>query len=231
MNLREILADRQLVIETRSLARWVGFAIVAILLATTVNGYTQKHSNKKSSEPRQPNAIFIDQGVVQGKTYKNVDLGIELTPASNLRFDTPRLMGSPATGHVLVTVGAWSEEDWQGMKEGTTFYAELLVMYPEDQRSAEDYMKKVVRQQTDDGFQQPKNESSTRLAGTWFVRSDFLKDSVYEAVFVKACDQWMFVFIFSGHGFEAVKRLIDAADVKFDVKKSGCTVRSEKNGQ
>jgi len=111
----------------------------------------------------------------------------------------------------------------QGIQEGANFYAETLAFYPDSQRSTEAYLRKVVRQQLSEGFEQVGGPSGTRLGQAVFARSDFKKGAVYEAIFVKACEAYVFVFIFSGNGADSVKKLIVPTDLKLDSQKSRCS--------
>lgn len=164
----------------------------------------------------------MDKGAVEGRTYTNPSIGLELTPATGLVFDTPELTGTPGTVPQLVTVAAWGEKRWFAARNGTVFYADALAYYPESQQSTESYVRKVTRGNIQEGFEPVRQNVAATLGGVSFARTDFKKGAVYEAVLVKACDAQAFVFIFTGSGPDAVNSLIKQTGVKLDPLRSGC---------
>src|SRR6516165_2956850 len=85
----------------------------------------------------------MDKGSVEGRTYKNASIGLELTVADGLEFQAPELKGTPGAVPLLVTVTAWRSEGLLSPRTATAFYADALAYYPEAQRSTDAYMRKV----------------------------------------------------------------------------------------
>jgi hypothetical protein len=163
-----------------------------------------------------------DKGLVEGRTYKNASVGLELTPAPGLELGTPELKGNPGTVPLLVTISALGEWRLFSAREVMAFYTDALAYYPETRRSTDAYMQRLVRGNEKEGFQPLEGSSANKLGGSTFARRDFKKGLVYEAVLVKACDAQALVFIFAGSDRDAVNKLIAATGLKLDVATSGC---------
>ena len=174
--------------------------------------------------PSKPTAVVPqwDKGVVEGRTYKNASVGLELTPAPGFEFGTPELKGNPGTVPLLVTITALGEWKLFSAREVMAFYTDALAYYPETRRSTDAYMQRVIRGNREEGFEPLDGSSESKLDGSTFARQDFKKGLRYEAVLVKACKAQALVFIFAGSDRDAVNKLIAATGLKLDLKTSGC---------
>lgn len=128
-------------------------------------------------------------------------------------------MGTPGTTPLLVKVEADADS---GLISGlfsarslTIFYADALAYYPEEQRNAPRYLRKVVRTNEADGYQHVDGKSSDEISGISFVRADFTKAEVYETVFVTTHNDYAFVFIFVGPDIGVVSKMVASTNVKF----------------
>jgi hypothetical protein len=194
---------------------------IVVLVIFAMLGWSQEparvQTNRSLPIPR------LDKGFVEGNTYKNLSLGLELTPDPKLKFGTPELRGKPGTVPLSVSVAAWGEFRPYSAREGTTFLATALAYYPADQRSTDACVRKVVQANRKDGFEPVQGGRESELGGTLFARTDFFKvGPVYEAVFVKACDTQALIFAFMGSDRGAVNKLIAATELKLDLPSSGC---------
>ncbi len=196
----------------------ISIALVAWCLQGMV---AEVPTRPSSSAPR------LNKGFVEGKTYMNPSLGLELTPDPDLKLGTPVLKGTPGTLPLSVTIAAWGEPKLFSAREGTAFYADTLAYYSDDQRSTSAYMRKVVRANQKDGFERVEGSPESKLGGVSFARTDFFKKGpAYEAVFVRSCDSHALVFVFAGSGRDAVDKLIARTVLKLDLSISGCGTRS-----
>jgi hypothetical protein len=174
--------------------------------------------------PSKPSGVVPrwDKGVVEGRTYKNASVGLELTPAPGLEFGPPELKGNPGTVPLLVTITAAGKEKLFSAREVTAFYSDALAYYPEARRTTDAYMLRVARNNQKEGFDLVEVRSDDKLGGITFARQDFKKSMVYEAVLVRACDAQALVFIFGDSDRDAVNKLIAATELKLDLTHSGC---------
>jgi hypothetical protein len=195
--------------------------IIAFSLCLTVVAASQDRKPEIVLRPSGP-APHWDEGKVEGRTYKNTSVGIELTPPPGLEFGSPELKGNPGSVQLLVTVTAVGEYKLLTARKVMAFYADALAYYPSTRRSTDAYMLRIVRSQQGDGYQPEGNTSQDRLGGVPFTRQDFKKGIVYESVFVRACDAQAFVFIFGGADQETVNSLSAATELKLDPVTSGC---------
>lgn len=156
-------------------------------------------SQEPAVAPEKP-ALSVprfDKGTVDGKTYKNASVGLELTPAPMLELGTPGLRGKPGTVPSSVTISALGHLE-RTRVEGTTFLATALAYYLDDQRSTDACMRRLIQANQKNGFKLVQGSGEGELGGVLFARTDFSKEGpVYEAVFVKACDMQALAFVFS----------------------------------
>jgi hypothetical protein len=160
----------------------------------------------------------LEKGDVLGGTYKNIFFGVELTPASNLKFSKPELTGN------TLRVTALGKFIPHSAREMTSFAAMPLTSCPEGSHSSDACMQGVVKANQKDGFEETADVSGGLLGGISFLRRDFShhKLPAYEAVFLKACDTNLLLFVFSSSGKDAVDKLIAETDLKLDLAHSGC---------
>jgi hypothetical protein len=195
--------------------------MLPVLLAFALPAWPQNRVSPPSPGPAW------DKGFAEGRTYKNPSIGLQLTAAPGLQWSAPELKGNAGTLPLLVTVAAWGDKKMFAARQGTVFYAEALASYPEDQRSTDAYMLKVVSRNRANGFV-PINASFDNFGGLQFERSDFKKGSVYEAALVRACETEALVLFFTDSDLGAVNRLVAATDLKLDLARSGCMVKAHK---
>jgi hypothetical protein len=172
-----------------------------------------------------------DKGVVEGRTYKNASVGLEITPPPGLAFGDPELKGNPGTVPLLVTITAAGEPTLFSAREVMAFYTDALAYYPEGRRSTDAYMQRVIRGNQKEGFEISDGISDSKWGGLTFVRQDFKKGIVYEGVLVKACRAQALVFIFGDSDRDAVNKLIAATELKLDLTSSGCGSPAEAPAQ
>jgi len=202
-------------------------SIVAVLtcaLSVPQTAWSQGRTTVVVPSTTAPHVPPLDKGSVEGRTYKNATLGLELTVAPHLELGAPELKGTAGTVPLLVTVAAWGPKKWFSGREGTIFYADALAYYPEGLRSTDDYVRRITRANQQEGFEPDVAEGAklSRFAGVSFARVDFRKGAVYEAVLVKACQAFALVFIFPGPDLEAVNKLTAATQLKLDSSAASC---------
>src|SRR5579863_3488454 len=149
------------------------------------------------NQPSGP-APHWDKGEVVGRTYKNASVGIEFTPPTSLELGDPKLKGNPGTLPLLVTINAAGEYIPATARKVMAFYTDALAYYPSTRRSTEDYMRRIVRNQQNHGYEPIEAAPYGMLGGIAFARYDFKKGIVYESALVKMCDTQALVFIFAG---------------------------------
>lgn len=184
-----------------------------------VGAVSQNRKPETLTRPSEPEPNW-EKGTVEGRTYKNASVGIELTPPPGLELGDPELRGTLGTVPLLVTITALGE--YRLPRSVLSFYADALAYYPSTQRSTEAYMRKVVRSQQNDGYEPVDSAPRGELGGVTFARKDFKKGIVYESVLVRACEAQSFVFMFGGADQETVDKLNAATELKLDPVTSGC---------
>jgi len=165
----------------------------------------------------------MDKGIVEGKTYKNPSIGVELTPAPELELGTPDLKGTPGTLSEQVSVAAMGEQKWFSTRNAMYLFVDVLASNPPDERSAEAGMRKSIKANRELGLEPVRESPGGRLGGMSFLRQDFRKGSTYQAVLTKTCDTLELLFIFTGSGREEVDRLIAATRLNMDLARTGCS--------
>jgi hypothetical protein len=164
----------------------------------------------------------LDEGSIQGKTYKNPSLGLELTADPSLTFQRPELKGN-GTKRESLLVAALGKFRSESAREGTFIGAVALAYYPEDQRSTDSCMRRMVEAQQKNGFKVMRGSPQSELGPTMFVRADFMREGpVYETVFVKACDALALTIVFAGPDRDTVEKFVAAPDLKLDPSVLSC---------
>jgi TonB family protein len=175
-------------------------------------------------EYNQPSgaAPHWNKGEVVGRTYKNASVGIEFTPPTTLELGDPKLKGNSGTLPLLVTINAACEHIPGTARKVMAFYTDALAYYPSTQRSTEEYMRRIVRNQQNNGYEPIEAAPYGMLGGIAFARYDFKKGIVYESALVKTCETQALVFIFAGADEEIVNELSAETELKLDPATSGC---------
>jgi TonB family protein len=195
---------------------------LAIIFGFSLTAWSQERITKVVPRTYSLPIPQMDKGKVEGRTYRNPSIGLELTPAPELEWGTPETEGPPGAVPVFVKVDAWGEQKLFSARNGTVFCAEALSNLPTEHRSTEAYMRMLVSGNQKDGFDPVQEHLECKLDGVTFLRTDFKKDLVYEAVLVKTCNPRLLLFIFTGADRDAVNRLIVGTDLMLDGPRSGC---------
>ena len=190
--------------------------ILAIFISLTVIGSSQDRGHGIVLRPSGP-APHWDKGAIEGRTYRNASLGVELTPPPGLEFGAPELKGESGTLPLVVTIAAVGEDKLHTTRSKVmAFYSDALAYYRSTRRSTDAYMLRVVRSQRDNGYEPVAGASNAELGGFVFVRQDFKKGDVYERILAKACNVQAVVFIFGGADKETVDSMNAEVKLKLD---------------
>jgi hypothetical protein len=193
----------------------LGLTLVAIL------GWPQQPMGQSRTPLTVPR---FDKGVIEGKIYRNASIGLlAFTPDPSLTFERPDVKET-GTKRESLTVAALAKATSGSVREGTFFGAVALADYPQDQRSTDACMRRVVDAQLKNGFATVAGSSNSDLGHITFARRDFSHKTppAHEAVFVKACDALALTIVFAGHDRDTVDRFLAATDLKLDPSVSGC---------
>lgn len=160
---------------------------------------------------------LVDKGRVEDGTYKNPSIGLEFTPADNLRLQEPEMKGTLGALPLLITISAFADRNLFGgifsPRSVTVFYADALVYYPEEQRNRGSYLQKVIRANEVDGYRHLNGPTSGQLSGILCERADFAKGQVHETVLVTTHNSYAFVFIFADASEDRTNELITKTKV------------------
>lgn len=197
------------------------FVLAATLLVANSpsSGWRAESQQSPRKAKASTQAVLVTKGQVENGVYKNDSIGLQFTPAGNLHLQAPEIMGTPGTVPLLVKVEADADRTLiSGLFSApglTIFYADALAFYPEDQRNATRYLKKVSQTNEAEGYQHVDAKGPVEISGVSFVRADFAKSGVHEAVLVTTHNQFAFVFIFAGPDIGVVNKLVESTNVKF----------------
>jgi hypothetical protein len=201
--------------------------ILAVFVGLTAVAISQYHKPEAASGQHEP-VPHWDKGNVDGRTYRNASVGLELTPPPGLEFNAPELKGIPGTLPLFVTITAVGEFKPLTARKVIAFYTEVLPYRPSTLSPTDAYILTMVRDQRNLGYEPVESTSHGKLGGIVFARQDFKKGVVYESVLVKACDgprlvfSRSLVFIFSGADQETVNKLSAETELKLDPATSKC---------
>jgi hypothetical protein len=74
---------------------------------------------------------------------------------------------------LLMTVTAVSLPELFSGRDEMAFYTDVLVYYPDNQRSTEDYLRKVVQGNQKEGFEPINRSSESTFGGATFSKTRF----------------------------------------------------------
>jgi hypothetical protein len=189
---------------------------IAFLICTAVLAWAQDHVTVVAPSAPSTKGPLWKKATVEGRTDKNSSLGIELSPAPGLEFGAPELKGNPATVPLLVTINALGQPSLFSARQEMFFYSDALAYYPENRRSTDDYIRRVVIANQKEGFAPFEGSSEEKLSGVTFARKNFQNPPIHEAVLVKACKAQALVLIFAGSDQDVVNKLIAGTELKLD---------------
>jgi hypothetical protein len=199
---------------------WGHKSLVYVIVLIAATAFSSPHNAKPQSGAKTatptPDVRRI-KGVVEKGTYKNPFIGIEFTPAADLHFQEPKVAGAPGTALFIVSVEALADRGLSNLfwaRSLTLFYADSLTHYPEEQRTAARHLKKVIRANESNGFQQVDGETSGQISGITFLRADLVKKEVHEAILVTTHNDYAFAFWFAGSDLIVINKLIASTKVK-----------------
>lgn len=192
---------------------------ITLVAVTPFSGSQHATPETRAKTTTSTPNVLPTKGVIEEGTYRNASIGLEFTPAENLHLQEPEMKGTPGSTPLVITVQAVADQGlisslfW--VRSLTVFYADALAYYPEEQRNALRYMKKVIRANQTDGFQLADAETSDQISGIPFVRADFVKRGGHESVLVMTNNTYAFVFIFAGSDVEVTNKVIASTKIKF----------------
>jgi hypothetical protein len=189
---------------------------VAIILSCALFPCCQRHAEKVVPTEPTSQGSRLDEGVVDGNTYKNPSVGLELTPASELELQAPELKGTD------VTVFASGEYKFRSDRNTMFVGIEGLAGIPESRRSTEGEMLSWVKVAREDGSKPIEENLESKLGGVAFLRRDLVKSNIQESILVKACRDYALIFIFAGPDREALNGIIQTTQLKLDMARTGC---------
>jgi hypothetical protein len=144
---------------------------IAIVLAFTSLLSWSQEPPVTASKPAVP-ITRLEKGEVWGGTYKNAFFGLELTPASNLKFRKPELTGKSSHPPLTLTAAALGKFT-ASTREGTVFVATPIGSCSNGSYSTDACMQGVVKANQQDGFEETADVPGGLLNGISFLRRDF----------------------------------------------------------
>jgi hypothetical protein len=192
-------------------------AVALILLLGAASSSALAQTARKPLSRTEPTA-----GLVDGDTYRNSSLGLELKAAPSLRFGPPSVRGVPGSVPLLVTIAALNGRDFSSSTRATVFYAEDLGYYRPDLRSTQAYVNRVVRSQITQGLELVKGAGEQRVGDVRFARADFRRTGQYQIVLIKACKAYAFVFIFAAPSPDGANAILTGTHIALAKTGLGC---------
>jgi hypothetical protein len=195
---------------------------IALSIFLAIPLYSQQGSTVVAPATSDRKGPQWDKGTVEAGVYKNPSIGLEFSSPAGLDFEAPELKGNPGTVPLLVTINALGESRLFSGREVMSFYSDALSYYPENRRSTDDYVRRVVLANKQAGWTPDAKDSDYQLGGVTFARMDFQREGRSEAILVKACEAQALVFIFAGNDAYEVNKLIASMKLKIDPAAAEC---------
>ncbi len=191
-------------------------ALAAAFLAPPQPAQAQPKDNPGTSKISPE----LDTGLVDGHTYKNNFLNLEFTPPDDLEFREPAMQGKPGEARHTVGVSAWSKAHNKFsfkkyiVDRGVIFVADDLDSHPEDERTAEGYLRHVGREELSEGFKPNEGKTDAKIGDVELSRANFSQGSRLHIVLVTTRYGYAFTLVFVAGDMETVESMIKATKLK-----------------
>ncbi len=150
----------------------------------------------------------IDRGTFNGNTYTNRSLGFTVKLPPSLIPDKQALAEGPHSQLTSLLISAWTDVPPGSLRPGMVLYADRLSQFPEDRRTAEAYVARVVRSQAPNEYEVIHERAEKKVGENTLHCADFRKTLAYEAVCVATHRGIALVFVFLGSGQEQVDTMM-----------------------
>ena len=150
----------------------------------------------------------IDPGSFDKDTYTNRSLGFTVKLAPGLTLDKEAMAEAPHSQQTSVLISAWTDIPPGSLRPGMVLYADRLSQFPEDRRTAEAYVARVVRSQVPNGYEVIHERAEKKVGENTLHCADFRKTLAYETVCVATLRGFALVFVFLGSGQEQVDTMM-----------------------
>ena len=158
----------------------------------------------------------IDPGTLNGDTYTNRSLGFTFKLAPGFFTDPKALAEAPHNQQTSVLISAWQKQPFGTLRPGIILSADRLSYYPQDRRTAEAYVARVVRAQVADGYGIIRERSVRKFGNSTLICADFKKALVHEAICVSTRRGFALTFIVTGASMDEVDKTIRSTNLEFD---------------
>jgi hypothetical protein len=162
-----------------------------------------------------------DPGLIEGHTYKNSTIGIELTVPEELSFKPQEVNTFPGTQQFAITVSADSKPHNRFsprkyiVDEEVKLNADPLAAHSLDERSLDGYMRFVSQAVLRTGFKQIEGPSTATVGDTQFFRGNFTQGHRLHTVLVAIHGDYAISFLIVSNDADTAERLIKSTVLKF----------------
>ena len=151
----------------------------------------------------------VDQGSIVDGSYSNPFFGLTLTPPLGVRLSSKPIVKSTDSHRTTFQLAnGWADPELGRVRKGIVLYADNQDPLPAKSRGAEKYLARVARHQLQDGYEVLDQNLISVLADRSFLRADFKKGVVSEAILVTEAKGFIIVMIFTGGSVDEINNLI-----------------------
>ncbi len=157
---------------------------MAMVLAAPTLLCGQQQAATQTQKSAAPHSAPATVGQVVDGTYKNSSIGIEITPAPALQFESPQLSGTPGTVPFLVLIRATVIGLFTKLfsaKSEMYFLRGRSRLLPGDRRTAAAYIPRVIRVNEKAGWTVVSHGAPYPMGGNSYERANFVRGELSES--------------------------------------------------
>jgi lipoprotein NlpI len=166
------------------------------------------------------NVARYDAGFVEGHTYKNLTVGLELTVPEELTLGPPKVNTFAGTEQFAITISADSKPHNRFsprnyiVDEEVRLNVDPLAAHSLDERSLDSYMRLASQAVIRTGFKPIDGPSTTTVGGVQFSRANFARGRRLHTVLVAIHRDYAISFLIISDDAETAERLIKSTVLK-----------------
>ena len=206
---------------TRAFGRnlWIA-AVVMILLVPAGRSQQERSGAAVADAAGRKVEAQVMKGFVDGQTYKNAFLGVEITLPDDQQFHEPELAEDAKVSRRVIRISAGSKPHNKFSPKkfvvdtGVICVADLLAAYPDAERTEEGYMRKMAEIEGSQGFKRIDGKSADKIGDLAFMRANFVQGKRQHVLLATLRKDNAFVFIFIANDMASAEALIASTAVK-----------------
>jgi len=181
----------------------------------------QTDADQPATNGSVANGVRYDAGFIEGHTYKNSTIGLELTVPEELTFRPQEVNTLNGTEQFSISISADSKPRNRFsprkyiVDEEVRLNADPLAAFSLDERSPDGYMRLASQAVLKTGFKPIDGQSTATVGDVQFSRANFAQGHRLHTVLVAIHRDYAISFLIISNDAQTAERLIESTVLKF----------------